>query len=292
MLISHETSPSQVMLGEIKTQLTQNENLCLPLQEALSLVDQLAAFELGQFLLKNKGLNGYWTAYAILYGKNKKNISPIEYWLINKAPGILATQERFDIFQKEILKRLKPAMHIASLPCGLMEDFLSLPPECLQDINITGIDLDDASLKHAQKLALDRELNHCQFVARDAWDLNFHESFDLISSNGLNIYEPNTERLISFYQEIAKALRPKGVLITSYLSHPDDKAKPPALKNITPEDALKQKTIFQDILQVKWQCYQTEETSRMQLQAAGFTIEDIIYDSRCLFPTIIAKKTG
>ena len=290
MLISHRVSTSQVVLGEIKKQLTQDKNLSQSLQEVLSLVDQLATFDLGQFLLQNKGLNGYWTAYAILYGKNKENMSPLEDWLINKAPGILATQERFGIFQKEILKRLKPNIHIASLPCGLMEDFLSLPPDCLKDINITGIDLDNDSLKFAHDIALERSILNCQLIKRDAWDLNFHESFDLITSNGLNIYEPNTEKLIDFYQEIAKALRPNGVLITSYLSHPDDKAKPPTQKNISLEDALKQKTIFQDIIQAKWQCYQTEETIRIQLKSAGFTIEEIIYDSQCLFPTVIARK--
>lgn len=292
MLISHDCSPSQAVLKEIKTRLTLNDNLCLPLQDTLELVDQLAAFELGQFLLTHKGLNGYWTAYAILYGKDKKNVSPLEYWLINKAPGFQATQERFVIFQRQIIKRLRAHMHIASLPCGLMEDFLSLHVDYLKDIHITGIDLDEEALKRAADIALKRGVSNCQFSKRDAWDLNFFDAFDLITSNGLNIYEASTEKLISFYQGIAKALRPKGILITSYLSQPDDKAKPKAKKAVNPEDALKQKAIFQDIIQAKWQCYQTEASMRMQLQQAGLVIKEIIYDSQGLFPTVVAQKKG
>lgn len=290
MLISHHASASQVTLEEIKTRLSQSEYLSLPLHETIRLVDELAAFDLGRFLLTNKGLNGFWTAYAILYAKNKPNLPPLESWLIHKAPGLLATQERFSIFQKEILKRLKPFMRIASLPCGLMEDFLSLPSEHLKGIEITGIDLDEYSLKLAREIATERELANCQFTNRDAWDLGYFEAFDLMTSNGLNIYEPSTERLISLYQQISKALRPKGWFITSYLSNPDDKAIPRSEKKINPEDALKQKAIFQDIIQAKWQCYQTEDSIQMQLQAAGLTIESIIYDAQCLFPTVIAKK--
>ncbi|WP_051555215.1 class I SAM-dependent methyltransferase [Legionella fairfieldensis] len=293
MLITHHPSISsdisQTSLEDIKKRLSQCDNLFLHLEETLSLVDQLAAFELGQFLLENKGLNGYWTAYIIMYGKNKQHLTPLEYWLLNEAPGILATQERFRIFQRAILNYLKPGMHIASLPCGLMEDYLSLPSDCLKNIDITGIDLDEHSLKLAQKTALDRNLT-CQVLKRDAWCLGLTETFDLITSNGLNIYEPNPEKLIRFYQEIANALRPEGILITSYLSHPDDKAKPPAQKKIKLQDGLRQKAIFQDIVQAKWQCYQTQEAVNMQFQAAGLFIKDIIYDTQCLFPTIIAQK--
>lgn len=289
MLISH-TVTSPAGLEEIKTQLMHKENLSLPIEDMLRLVDQLAAFDLGQFLLANKGLNGYWTAYIILYGKNQKNMSPLEHWFINKAPGTLATQERFGIFQKEILKRLRPNMSIASLPCGLMEDFLSLPSNCLKNINITGIDLDDESLTSAQAIALERGFSGCKFIKRDAWCLNISESFDLITSNGLNIYEPNTERLISFYQEIAKALRANGLFITSYLAHPDDEVRPPAQSSIDIQDALKQRAIFRDIIEAKWQCFQTEHTVRMQLQEAGFIVEEIIYDTQSLFPTVIAQK--
>lgn len=289
MLISHHITTPQDVLDDIKSRLHKTENLTFPLTEMLSLVEQLNTFDMGRFVITNKGFNGYWTAYIILYGQEEQNLSALEHWMINNAPIILATRERFDIFQQETLKRIKPNMHIASLPCGLMEDLLSLPFDLINNVELTGIDLDEDSLELAQKIALDRGL-HCEFLKRDAWDLKLSNVFDLVVSNGLNIYEPNSERLIALYQEIAKSLKPDGVFITSYVAHPDDKAKPSAQKGIDLHDAAKQKAIFQDIVQGKWQCYQREEDMRMQLKASGFAIESIIYDAQSLFPTVIAKK--
>lgn len=61
-------------------------------------------------------------------------------------------------------------------------------------------------------------------------------------------------------------------------------------KNINIENALKQKAIFNDIINVTWQVFRTEAETRKQLDKAGFQILEVIYDFQGIFPTIIAKK--
>ena len=95
-------------------------------EEENELLRQLSEFELGRFLLKNKGLNGYWTSYVILQGPQKENLHPLEQWILHKAPVVKATQEHFQIFKLQLQKNLRNGIKIMSIPCGLMDDLLSL----------------------------------------------------------------------------------------------------------------------------------------------------------------------
>lgn len=63
-------------------------NPLLPVDEELKLLD-----ELNQFLPANNGLNGYWTAYAILTAPKKDDLHPLEDWLVNRSPGFIATHQ-------------------------------------------------------------------------------------------------------------------------------------------------------------------------------------------------------
>ena len=45
-----------------------------------------------------------------------------------------------------------------------------------------------------------------------------------------------------------------------------------------------------DIIQAAWQAFRTEKQTRHQLETAGFSIVEVIYDSQGMFPTIVAKK--
>ena len=69
-LISHQSSTYE--LNDLKEQLQKKTGLALPLEEELKILEELQSFELGQFLLANKGLDGFWTAYVILHGPAKK----------------------------------------------------------------------------------------------------------------------------------------------------------------------------------------------------------------------------
>jgi len=129
----------------------------------------------------------------------------------------------------------------------------------------------------------------------DAWKMTFKNEFDLISSNGLNIYEPDDERVTQLYQAFYNALKPGGKLVTSFLT------PPPTLSNscewdmaaINQADLLKQKIIFVDILEAKWQCFRTSTQTQLRLESVGFEQIEFIYDKARLFPTVIAyKKIG
>ena len=86
-IISHQAEGTGLDLEAIRARLIANQDqLKLPLGETLNLLDQLAAFELGRFLLGHRGLNGYWTAYLILQGPHRQDLSPLEQWILHRAP--------------------------------------------------------------------------------------------------------------------------------------------------------------------------------------------------------------
>lgn len=268
----------------------KKENLSMPLHEEMDLLEQLSDFELGRFLLSNKGLNGYWTAYIILHGPKQQNLHPLEAWILHHSPSVKATQERFRIFQKVLQKNLRDNITIASVPCGLMDDLLTLDYSNTHNIRLVGIDLDKKSLDFAQEQSKQLNISNVRFIQSDAWKLKNNEEFDITTSNGLNIYEPDDEKVIALYRKFYQALKHRGILITSFLTPPPAMSKESSWKNVNPQDALKQKVIFSDIIGVTWQAFRTENKTRLQLEGAGFEVLDVIYDSQGIFPTIVARK--
>ena len=61
-------------------------------------------------------------------------------------------QKRFHIFQQEIQKRIQNGVVLGSVPCGLMEDLMTLNFHLIKDIELIGFDLDNNSLEKAQDL--------------------------------------------------------------------------------------------------------------------------------------------
>ena len=179
-IISHELS-SDFVFTDHKEKIRKKESLSLPLNETLEMLQELAEFDLGKFLLSNKGLNGLWTAYVILNGVKKSDLHPLERWMLNSSPIIVATRERFFIFQKELKKLLKNNMNIASTPCGLMDDLLSLDFSEFSGIKLTGIDLDQESVKLAKQNIQQYNINaETEFLVRNAWNLDISEEYDVI----------------------------------------------------------------------------------------------------------------
>ena len=52
----------------------------------------------------------------------------------------------------------------------------------------------------------------------------------------------------------------------------------------------KQRALFAEIIQVKWNTFRSEALTRSQLETAGFSDLEFIYDSQGMFPTVVAKK--
>lgn len=285
------------------TEITERGALVdISVAEQLDLLEQLTTFNLGRFVLLHGGLNGVWTQYLCLHPthgrlteRNDEGLPfcDLEYWLLNRAPLTLATQQRFTIFQELCQHLLCEDIHLASVPCGLMDDLLTLDYAHLSKFKLTGIDLDAESLSLALTNAKQKNLlAHAQFLQRDAWALDIDSEFDVLLSNGLNIYETDEDRVIDLYRHFHHSLKPGGVLITSFFTPPPtlDPQSPWKLDQIDLQDLLKQKILFNDILAVHFHAFRTEAQTRAQLEEVGFQDIQLHWDQGGLFPTVVAKK--
>ena len=265
----------------------------------LEIVEQLSQFEFGRFLLINQGINGYWTHYMLTYPWVKRDVqimpTSLEQFLLEKAPTILATQQRFEIFLRENQQEVINGAKLACIPSGMMGELLYLNFEAIDSIKLIGIDYDSNALEDAKSLAKQRDLLPViELHQADAWNMSFHNEFDLISSNGLTIYEPDDKKVTLLYQKFYHALKAGGKLVTSFLTPPpgfsDTTECEWDMKAINQDDLIKQKIIFADVIEAKWQCFRTSAQTKDQLESVGFECIEFIYDSAKLFPTVIARK--
>jgi SAM-dependent methyltransferase len=262
-------------------------------QDAQAAMAALQEFELGRFLIENRGLNGHWTSYVLLHpdrGRESRRssdgapLSELESWILDRCPIFLATQERFRIFRELTQPFIVPDLMAASIPSGLMDDLLTLDYSAASNVTLTAVDLDPASLDGAEQ-------NHRRIGApvnferecRDAWELGASGRWDLVTSNGLNIYVEDDERCVNLYRSVALSLRPGGVFIVSFITPPE------TWQPTSVADLSQQRFLFRDVLAVKWQCVRSEEQTRRQLEAAGFEIETIQYDRQRMFPAVVAR---
>lgn len=266
------------------------------IKEQLELLQELAEFPLGQFLILNKGLNGEWTDYILLHpnkgrqtGLNSEGqpFSKLEDFFLNRAPSALATQERYTIFQEELQKLCKDNTSFASIPCGLMSDLLTLNFEGKEGIKLFGIDLDKSSIESVQA-----RTPNVECIAGDAWSTSLPQAVDIITSNGLNIYESDNNRVVELYRQFFNNLKPGGTLITSFLTPPPqlDPQSEWNMAEVNLKDAGMQKVLFVDILSAAWQSYRSSDQTINQLKEAGFEEIRIVKDRAGIFPTVVAKR--
>ena len=306
-VISHQidsTNSLSLTVEKITKKINNTGDLAyVTVARQLDILEELMLFPFGRFLLENKGINGYWTHYMVMHpqrgrltGLNSdgKSFTNLEKFLLDSAPTLLATQQRFVHFQRYLQQEVKNNRSLASIPCGLMGELLTLDLTQVENLTLVGIDLDPDSLSASQCLAkqlglFDRVEYHC----KDAWHLPFTGTFDAITSNGLNIYESDDERVIELYKQFHQVLIPEGVLVTSFVTPPSNIEKGVDtwdLSKINPDNLLLQKIIFSDIINAQWQCFRTVEQTEKQLRAAGFCRFEFIFDNARMFPTVIAKK--
>lgn len=304
-IISHlVTAPDlAVTLENIKARIIKaGDKANVTVEQQLQILAELSSFDLGRFLLLHQGANGFWTHYFLTYpwygaktGLNNagKPFSKIESFLLNKAPMILATQQRFILFLKENQKFVKENAKLACIPCGMMGELLYLNYAGINAINLVGIDLDAKTIEDAKDLAQKNKLlQWTKFLLKDAWHLDIVNEFDLISSNGLNIYEPNDEKIYALYESFYQALAPNGALVTSFLTYPPHLTSYCEwdMQKINLADLSLQAIIFKDVLDAKWLCFSSSSHTEEQLKKVGFKDIRFIYDEARMFPTVVAKK--
>jgi hypothetical protein len=303
-LISHGTNESfDSIMQKIVLRIKQEgDKPYISVQGELELLEQLAEFDFGRFLLTHRGINGFWTHYMLTHpwhgrqsGKNNqgKDFTECENFLLNRAPTMLATQQRFEIFLKENQKAVKDSAKLACIPSGLMGELLYLNYNTIKQIDLIGIDFDAETLKEAESIAQQKALlPFVKLTQADAWHLNHTNEFDLISCNGLNIYEANDDKVTELYRSFYDAQKSGGKLVTSFLTPPPvmtDECEWD-MSQINQHDLLLQKIVFVDILDARWQCYRSTEQTQAQLTLAGYTDIEFIYDKARIFPTVVAYK--
>jgi hypothetical protein len=303
-LLSHEISKTDsvdAIINQTAKRIMDTGDLKhVTVSRELEILEELSLFPLGRFLLQNKGVNGYWTHQLAVHsqqgrlmGTQDRSLTSLEEFIFHRAPTMKATQQRFVYFQRCLQGALRNDAVLASVPCGLMADLLFLDFSKVQNVKLVGIDLDQSSLDDADRLAHELGLQGAvTFIRQDAWQLVGAESFHALTSNGLNIYESDDNKVIELYQRFFQALAPGGVLVTSFATPPPslDGASPWDMSRIDQDDLLLQTIIFSDIVKVKWQCFRTVEQTNEQLKAAGFSVIDFIYDDAKMTPTVIARK--
>lgn len=265
-------------------------------EQQIRLLDELSAFELGRFLLENRGLNAYWTHQLVTYRQGQASpqvMSDMERRIFETLPAVLATRERFGIFRQQLQALLSPGLVLASVPCGLMGELLLLDYEQQPDIRLVGIDLDQQALDGALELARERGLaDRLSLRCEDAWTPTLKGEVDVLTSNGLNIYEPDNTRVTALYRSFFDILKPGGTLVTSFLTPPPSLSteSPWNMAEVDQQSLSLQHLLFVRVIEAKWSAFRTHGQTMAQLVDAGFA--DIRFiDDRCrMFPTVVARK--
>ena len=306
-IISHQEDQSSIedIVESIKQRVIKaGDQPDVTVDEILEKLDQMSHCEVGQYLLKNSGgWNGCWTNYFLTYPLRDKydfcfkHVEGSQQSEFEKAflnfPVVRATQQRFQIFLEENQKLIKDGVVAASIPSGLFGELLYLDYSGIKHCQLYAIDLDPHSLVYAKQNAIHCKLGHfIEFRKKDAWALGYKNKFDFISSNGLNIYEPDETRVIELYQNFYNALKPGGKLITSYIEVPPQLNANSVVKVdiLNPFYLKLQKMVMIDILQSTWANYCTQEQMFKRLESVGFKDIQIRYDKAHMFPTVIVEK--
>lgn len=294
--ISHNSHHSSLgkALENLKNKIKNRGDLPhVTMDKQLQYLEELNQFPLGQFLIERGGLNGYWTHYVVVESNGIQTHCPTVDFLLQKAPVTKAMRQRYEIFRQITQKCVKEGVTFASIPCGLMGDLLHLDFSGIKNFKLVGIDYDEESLEAAAKLATEKHLSkHIELAQNDAWNLRLEEQFDLVTSSGLNIYEPDPQKVIALYRQFFLALKAGGRLVSSFLTPPPSETHRGewALDKVNLEAAMLQKIIFGDILATKWQSFCSEQSMREMIHAAGFSQIKVIFDEAHIFPTITAVR--
>jgi len=259
-------------------------------RKCLEILDGFSQFELGRFLLKNRGLDGFWTSYVVQHPYQKKSgLSEWEDWILNRSILSRATQERFVHFQNFIKSHLENNSRVASIPSGLMDDFLCLNLKDYLNLELYAVDIDKNSLELAEERFRKLNLDHQFFpVCANAWKFNKVNYFDMIVSNGLTIYEHNDDKVEELFRKFYTMLKPGGQIITSTLL-------PYYEWNATEDEIDLETMVTKLIIKANFVFEGFGEGRGVKrvfelLMRAGFNDLKYVNDSKNVFPTIRAIK--
>ncbi|MCC4605334.1 class I SAM-dependent methyltransferase [Xanthomonas campestris pv. badrii] len=297
-LLSHSNDPStqdEQALTAVRARLLRDEaHTPERLDALLCLVDAMSTFELGRFLLHNRGLNAHWAHQMVTYqpGTLARDTAPmLEHALFERIPLLVATRHRFGIFQHQLQALLRPGMTLVSVACGFMGELLMLDYRHCPDVRLLGTDLDPQALDGARALARQRGLEHLvSLQLQDAWEAGEPGSADVLTSNGLNIYEPDDARVLALYRVFFDWLRPGGTLVTSFLTPPPQRSdqSPWKLEAVDASNWHLQELLTK--VSPPSVTFRTQAQTLELLQRAGYGDVTFIDDPVGVFPTVVARK--
>lgn len=264
-------------------------------REQRDLLHRIARHPLGRFLLLHRGLDAYWTHRVITHVSDGRppSFDDAEWILFEGLPAVRATRDRFRIFQSRLQALVGPGRRLASVPCGFMDDLLSLDYRASRDARLTGVDLDPAALVGASALAAQRGLTaRVHLELADAWSPDWGGGFHVVTSNGLTIYESDEGTCIALYRRFLAALQPGGVLVTSFLTPRRTPAGEPIWNMECIDDDLLalQAVVFDRLIEPRWAALRTHAETGRHLAEAGFVDIDIVDDPARMFPTVVARR--
>ena len=195
-----------------------------------ALLQQLSEFELGRFLLVNRGLNGYWTDTIVNWPIDANANSKYQYansleeYLFESSPVFAARREAQQAIHQEVSPMLRPGSAMASIPCGLMSEVLLATQEPFVGVDLFAIDLDAENFSLIRERYGDRLVeNTLHTMQMNAKELDVTESFDLICSIGLTIYMPNDDDVQELLNRFYSALKSNGgKLVTTFAASPEE----------------------------------------------------------------------
>lgn len=292
---SKKASSFEEAFKEIEERIVEKGNLShVSIKRQLDLLNQLSQFPFGRYLIERRGANGFWTDFLLSY-KREESLpcnSEAEEFILNRSLLVLAHRDRIRIFQQLVREQLRDGLTLASIPCGLMRDLITLDYSNVNNVKLVGIDIDPESLELANQFALKRGLADVEFHQQDAWRMEFRDEFDIITSSGLNVYEADPDKVLELYRLLYRALRPGGSLIISVLTHPPGGSKKTDwdLSIIPSEDLLMENILYKDILDLHWRNFRSSLELDVEFIKAGFQDIRVHFDRQRIFPTIHAKK--
>ncbi len=245
-----------------------------------------------------KGMEHLLDEMVLMAMLTDPHVSPMDKWLI-KLPMFQAIRDQRQIAQIRAQDVLRGGMVLASVPCGRMDDLLTLDFGGFPGIRLVGIDADPQALAGASLFAdgllpVDG-LRLPQFVLRDPLKLGAKGCFDLCLSHGFSGYLDDKQRF-HFFHALYEGLKPGGRVLLSHATRtPEegDLCEWDMAAIVDKESLALQTALFQEIAPPRRSLYNREsEHIRIQLKALGFKDVVIHWDEARIFPTFEAVKPG
>jgi len=278
----------------IQKSLNMGDTFYASTEERLSLLMDMRSSKLGKFFLTHSKA-GAAGLYYMIHNANSiiKDLPTFDAFCLKKSATVLALRESFATLKRITQNLLHNNINIAAVPCGMMDILLTLDYRGFNNFTLTGIDSDPNSLLQACHFAQKSNLMHAtSLILSDIKDLKLTNQFDLITSfaNTPHIGQ-NTKDAIAFYTSLCQALKPGGVLATTFRTpSPDQKDCPWDMTKLDSSDLIIDHIYSTEIINGKWLKSFTVPQMADIFEQAGFDEMEIIFDRTRMYPTAILKK--